>query len=274
MNHHRSPRLFPRWVADGTAHGGRASEGGSPKPWPRRILTIVGALLLVAGACWVFAPLLPGEPLGVGLFGTPPAPLIVENELAQKLLYAGSAVVYVGLLLITQWLFLLRRGSWRPSLSEGGRPLWLAAVGVAFPATLVSFGLVAGLMEAGGIYEPLGDTVGTLPFLAATSLFWIGWSGFFLLYGRRRDHKTVVGRAMRALIGGTILELLVVTPIHALDPHESSCQCARGSYTGLVFGITAAIWLFGPGIFLLYERERRRRAPLLQQRGSTEADEP
>ena len=38
---------------------------------------------------------------------------------------------------------------------------------------------------------------------------------------------------------------------HGQDKH---CYCARGSYTGLVFGGTAIIWLLGPGVFLLFLR--------------------
>ena len=81
----------------------------------------------------------------------------------------------------------------------------------------------------------------------------------------------VFGRSLapRALLAGTVLELLVSGPAHVWAVRRQSaglfdhdCYCARGSYTGLVFGCTALVWLFGPGVFLLVLRERKRREEL------------
>jgi hypothetical protein len=64
------------------------------------------------------------------------------------------------------------------------------------------------------------------------------------------------GKIIKGLIGGSILELFVSIPI--LVAQEDDCYCAKGSYAGLVFGITVLLWAFGPGVYLLYLREKRR----------------
>ena len=64
------------------------------------------------------------------------------------------------------------------------------------------------------------------------------------------------GRIIRGLIAGSILELFVSIPIFVT--RQDDCYCARSSYTGLVFGATALLWAFGPGVLLLFLREKRR----------------
>jgi hypothetical protein len=77
-----------------------------------------------------------------------------------------------------------------------------------------------------------------------------------------------MGRVVRGLIAGSVLEMLVAVPIYVT--REDDCYCARGSYAGLVFGVTVILWAFGPGVFLLFMREKRRREKLLdwQEGGS------
>jgi hypothetical protein len=70
-----------------------------------------------------------------------------------------------------------------------------------------------------------------------------------------------VGRVIRGLIAGSVLELFVAVPIYATRQDE--CYCARGSYAGLVFGTTVLLWAFGPGVFLLFVKEKHRREKLL-----------
>jgi len=70
------------------------------------------------------------------------------------------------------------------------------------------------------------------------------------------------------IIGFLFLLILMVfvsnfvsVPVYAT--RQDDCYCARGSYTGLVFGATVLLWAFGPGVFLLFVREKRRTEKLL-----------
>jgi hypothetical protein len=91
---------------------------------------------------------------------------------------------------------------------------------------------------------------------------WVLWGVIFYAYWRQGDHYSRSGRMLRALLAGSVLELLVAAPVHAWAARRSDCYCERGSYTGLVFGGTVLLWVFGPGVVLLFLRERYRREKL------------
>jgi hypothetical protein len=96
-------------------------------------------------------------------------------------------------------------------------------------------------------------------------LLWAGWAWIFHRYGHSLERYTALQRVFRWLLAGTVLELIVAVPAHAwiLSRRQEDCYCELGTYTGVAFGCTAALWLFGPGAILLFLRERRRRDPLL-----------
>jgi hypothetical protein len=65
---------------------------------------------------------------------------------------------------------------------------------------------------------------------------------------------------INSLITGSIMDLFVAIGVYAWNPQQDDCWCARGAYTGLVLGATVMIWLFGPGIILLFLRRQRERS--------------
>ncbi|MHC4409176.1 MAG: FmdB family zinc ribbon protein [Planctomycetota bacterium] len=170
-------------------------------------LAAVGAILIILGMIWVYAP---GTRIfawdSAGFMGTPVLPTDEWN-------YYAAGVTWLGLSLLTQWFFLRPRGGLALREESKGRSMRFATFGAGFCAMLITFGLI---------------------------------------------------RILRALIAGTVLELLVAAPVHAACYKRDDCYCTRGSYTALVFGGTALFWVFGPGVFLLYLRERKRRGRLLR----------
>jgi len=67
---------------------------------------------------------------------------------------------------------------------------------------------------------------------------------------------------IRALVAGSVLETVVAIPVHIWATRQHGCYCERGTYTTLVLSGTLLLWAFGPGIVLLYLRERYRRERL------------
>ena len=61
---------------------------------------------------------------------------------------------------------------------------------------------------------------------------------------------------IKGLIGGSILELFISIPIFVT--RDDVCYCETGSYAGIVFGATVLLWAFGPGVYLLFLREKKR----------------
>jgi uncharacterized membrane protein len=134
------------------------------------------------------------------------------------------------------------------------------AVGVGFAVMLLSVGLLYSVLD---LISPMGDSgdAGIWVLFLIPVALWCLWSFIFVVYWRQGDYYTWAGRVIRGLIAGSVLELFVAVPIYATRQEE--CYCARGSYAGLVFGTTILLWAFGPGVFLLFVKEKHRREKLL-----------
>jgi len=211
---------------------------------------------------WVIVGAL-SDKFGVGLRGTPSVvfgplvPLLEDSEALGSIL---CAIIYLGVFLMTQWLFLCPRRVWKMKLEPTGRPMRRAAIGAGFAVMLLSVGLLYSLID---LAKPVGESegIGMWVFLLIPVILWCFWSVIFWFYWRRSDYYTWVGRVIRGLIAGSVLELFVAVPIYAT--RQDDCYCARGSYAGLIFGTTVLLWAFGPGVFLLFVKEKHRREKLL-----------
>ena len=224
----------------------------------RWILLIVWILCLVGGLVWLLS-LCFG--FGVGLAVTPGivllGPLYDTFESMGQSGYLLVVLLYVGLFFFTQWLFLSPRKLWKIRTIATGRPMKKAAVGAAFAMMLLFIGLVFSILDLFSveIYDSPPSVIEYL-FLSLPLILWILWSIVFCIYFRQTDYYTWTGRIIRGLIAGSILELFVSIPIYIT--REDDCYCARGSYAGIVFGGTVLLWAFGPGVFLLFLREKHR----------------
>lgn len=249
-------------------------------------------ILLASLACWVMAFFWLTLPLcgddrsdavpsawGWGIWG------LMGWQFDHAPAYRMVAAALAGAFLMTQWLFLWPRGAWRVELAEVSRPLKRSIVMAASAAALLSMGAIALFWESIGFWDAFAGIRGphadsgiwgkVWPGLAAIGVLWAFWTIVFLAYWHQGDRYTQLGRMIRGLLAASIIETIVAVPVHAwaikerklMDSSASDCQCALGSYTALVFAGTVAIWTFGPGLTLLFMRERYRREKLLT--GST-----
>jgi len=236
----------------------------------RWVLLVLWVLCLVLGICWLFRAF--GDKFGSGLIGTPSVAFVgpLTRFLdSQESLAVNLAITffYLGLFFLTQWFFLRPRHIWKIKTESKGRPMKWAAIGAGFAVTLLLVGLLYSVVNlfwsdvcdkiVPADDDPTGKVVLKYLFLLIPVCLWCLWSVVFYIYGRHSDYYNWAGRVIRGLIGGSILELLVTVPIYAT--RQDQCYCARGSYAGLVFGGTAILWAFGPGVALLFIRERQRR---------------
>jgi hypothetical protein len=212
------------------------------------------------------------DKFGAGLRGTPSfflGPLFplfaYVFEHSEHLGDILCVIIYLGVFLMTHWLFLCPRRVWKMRLEPTGRPMKRAAIGVGFAVMLLSVGLLYSVLD---LVSPVGDSKGIAMwlFLLIPVVLWCLWSVIFWVYWRRGDYYTWVGRVIRGLIAGSVLELFVAVPVYATRQDE--CYCARGSYAGLIFGTTILLWAFGPGVFLLFVKEKHRREKLLDFEGN------
>lgn len=235
----------------------------------RLAVLLTGITFLTTGLFWITGELVFNE---TDTIRSAPAWLIYLMTAgfdAGEGIRIAYTLVFLGLIILGQWLFLRPRGGWRVQLAGSGRPMKAALVTAAFLAMLLTAGLILTLLEVfdaditGKIFDGLDDSdKGTVPligFYLACLLVWLLWTVIFFVYWKQDRQTTGTGRIVAALLAGSILELFVAIGVYAWNPNEEDCWCARGSYTGLVFGATVMIWAFGPGLILLFLKKQKDR---------------
>jgi hypothetical protein len=194
---------------------------------------------------------------GVGLGGSPtwillgPLASLLEEEIWAKVV---PLVVYLGLFVFTQWLFLCPRGGWKIKVEVTGRSMKRSAAAAGFAAAILSAGLLYSLYDLVGTLSDEGVVLWL--FMVIPVVLWCVWFAIFWVYRRQGDYYTWAGRLIRGLIAGSVLELFVAIPVYAT--RQDDCYCARGSYAGVIFGGTVLVWAFGPGVLFLFAREKER----------------
>lgn len=238
----------------------------------RAAILIAGILYLVAAVAWVFFPLTPyfdqckpdKQFCPTGLLFTPLAP---AKETVTA--YTLGVVVLLGLLFLAQWGFLRPRRAWTANLAAEGKPLKSAIIVAAAMAMLLTLGAGALSFE---LFDSWADWMdkefsSAAPWIYGAMLAaWVMWALIFAAYWRQGDRYTQLGRMIRALVAGSFLEAFVAVPVHVAVTRQRECYCSRGTYTTLVCAGTVLFWAFGPGIVLLYAREKYRQAKLFSPR--------
>ena len=239
-----------------------------------RLSLLFAAILAIhVAALLVLNPVIAlSEALGGGALGTPFAPIdptLSQSDIQRR--YLPRALAYFALFLLTQYLFMTPRGRWRISLAPDAPPSRRSAVAAGFIGMLLSIGLLATLFEIPDWWIKLTTKGGAdtpqhfAPLWPVMLAVWTAWALLFHSYFHSLDRYTALAKVLRWLVAGTVLELVIAAPVHAyvLSRRGEHCYCQRGSWTGIAFGATAALWVFGPGAFLLFLRERRRRENLI-----------
>ncbi len=244
----------------------------------RWFLLVLWILCLVGGICWLLWLLTydKTEYEYMGLVGTPAlaflGPLLEIFE--GKGGYLFVVLIYLGFFFFTQWLFLRPRYVWKVKQAQVSRPMKRAAIGAAFAVTLLSVGLIYSVLDLLGVgfsetsnsvfsdnsvRYSTGELTGIprLLFYMIPLTLWCFWGVIFCIYWSKSDYNTWLGRVVRGLIAGSVMEFFVAIPIYAKS--QEGCYCERGSYAGLVFGGTVLLWAFGPGVFILFLKEKHRR---------------
>ena len=235
----------------------------------RLAVLLIGLTCLAMGLAWLAGVLIMTEEDAVQVAPAWLVYLLTGGVDGDEDLQIAYTLVFLGLIVFGQWLFLRPRRNWQVQLAESGRPMKTALVTAAFLAMLLTGGLILTLLDifnpdtATHVFDELdgnaGHTGALIGFYLTGLLLWLLWSIIFYIYWRQSEQTTRLGRMVAGLLGGSILEFIVAIGVYAWNPHNDDCWCARGSYTGLVFGATVMIWAFGPGLILLFLKKRRDR---------------
>ena len=238
----------------------------------RRLILIAGVVYVLGGLTWLILPYfndtsivkaLFGDDEGDGAYGLMGTPLTLGG--GEEFGYGVNLVIVLGLLLLAQWAFLRPGRGWTMRVTTVGRPLKSAVIAAALMATLLTIGMTALLLELPNWWEPaIGGSWGITGIWAAMLITWGVWAWIFFVYWRQGDRYTQLGKMIRGLVAGSFLEIFVAVPVHVWAVRQRECYCCRGTYTTLVFAGAVLLFTFGPGILLLYMREKYRREKLLR----------
>ncbi len=81
---------------------------------------------------------------------------------------------------------------------------------------------------------------------------WIAWGFLFYRYSKGTDNS--ITRAVSWLIRGSVLELLIAVPSHAIVRRRGNCCAPVGTGIGIASGIAIMLLAFGPSVLVLYKR--------------------
>ncbi|UCD76868.1 MAG: hypothetical protein JSV91_08050 [Phycisphaerales bacterium] len=95
-------------------------------------------------------------------------------------------------------------------------------------------------------------------FWAQVVVGWLIWAVILAIFTRRGDPRRLHDRLILALLGGTILEVLITLPNDVMVRSRTDCYCATGTSVALCCSVRAFQWLAGLGIVLAITSRRRR----------------
>jgi hypothetical protein len=228
----------------------------------RWVLLLLALACVLAGLWWIAGPLLYGD---ADIGGAAAAPImwwlptallnfVLEVD-SESTAYGIHLAIFLGGMLLIQWMFLRPRRGWTVRLGEAARPMRAAVLGAAFMAMMLTVGSIATVLELVDSWDDVIDNDWVVP--AAAVMVWVVWALVFYAYWRKGTRFEQLRTMAHGLIVGSILELIVASGVFIWKSDDDNCWCARGSYAGLVFGATVMIWAFGPGLLFLFLREAR-----------------
>ena len=184
------------------------------------------------------------------------------------LLRDGEWWVNAGVLTIVavgaQAIFVIPVIGKRPPKAPRSRSLKISLIIAAAVAGTLTFGLMLAFVEfAGTVLEMSSDLDldGSAVEALVTALFvgsWAFWSAVLLFFCRGIWADRMLGRVVGLLIGGTLVEALVVLPLDIMVRRRTDCYCFSGTFFGLCLATMATLWLAGPGIVIALTSKKHR----------------
>lgn len=92
-------------------------------------------------------------------------------------------------------------------------------------------------------------------------LCWLVWGFIFNRFAKSDEPDSLLKRATRWLLRGSILELLIAVPSHVIVRRRDDCCAPLGTFWGIATGISVMLLCFGPGVFFLFVERFGRLKP-------------
>ncbi|HEY1660786.1 MAG TPA: hypothetical protein VGI03_00055 [Verrucomicrobiae bacterium] len=110
-------------------------------------------------------------------------------------------------------------------------------------------------------YQDGSNGPGIAGFILEPLFVWIIWAMIFRKYSGSDSPDALLKRAMRWLLRGSILELIVAVPSHVIVRRRDDCCAPVGTFWGIATGISVMLLCFGPGVYFLFVERCNRLKP-------------
>lgn len=165
---------------------------------------------------------------------------------------AVAGLMFFGIVLLLQAALLLvpiRVLSRRPVRR---RSIWFPVVlsGLLFGLLVCVGGEALGELLSGRV---LKDNESFLS-LGLGILSWIVWTIIFYRMSGRRSPTEVGFRLCERLYKGSVLELLIALPAHAVVRERTECSAGISTFFGICAGVAVMLIAFGPSVLILYAK--------------------
>jgi hypothetical protein len=129
-------------------------------------------------------------------------------------------------------------------------------------------------LVTGQFLQNAGLTPASLDYLlgmfTVTLVFWLIWTLVFYAFARNDTPDSLVKRATRWLLRGSVLELLVAVPSHVIVRQRNDCCAPFSTFWGITTGLSVMLLAFGPGVFFLFAARCARLQPKAPEPGKTD----
>jgi len=125
---------------------------------------------------------------------------------------------------------------------------------------------------AGGIFQKpdqAGSAAYVTGMIVVQWILWMIWGFIFYRFSKNDSPEGLIARAVKWLLRGSILELLIAVPSHIIVRRRQDCCAPAGTFWGIATGISIMLLAFGPGIFFLFVERFERLKPKSKQIGKT-----
>ena len=110
-----------------------------------------------------------------------------------------------------------------------------------------------GRLGPGAISIRMGADFGARAKNRISLIVWGGWFVAFRRMAQNRSAPDVLTKVCRALLKGSIAELLIAVPTHIFARNKAYCCAGVMTFIGITFGLSVMLFSFGPAIYYLYK---------------------
>ncbi|MBN2452130.1 MAG: hypothetical protein JXR77_17220 [Lentisphaeria bacterium] len=168
-----------------------------------------------------------------------------------------GCVVCLGIFVGTQLLFVFGAGTVELARPIRRRRLLLPVLVAAAMVALLTAAMALALAELSRQEEQ--PWMGALLW-GLLGVSWVGWGALFYAHCRQVDRYRALRRMTLWILGGSLVELIGSAVAHAIVSRRPGCLVGVCTTLGISAGVCVMLWAFGPGIVLLFLRDRHASA--------------